>query len=68
MNSIDEELIDAARECEVAQEENLAEIRRLLTAGADVNAKDDYNWTLLASTRAQILGPFGCCKELLKWS
>jgi hypothetical protein len=35
MNSIDEELIEAVRE------DNLPEIRRLLSVGADMNYKDE---------------------------
>jgi ankyrin repeat protein len=41
MNMIDEELIEAA------QENNLAEVRRLLSVGADVNAKGNSDWTPL---------------------
>jgi ankyrin repeat protein len=41
MNSIDEELIDSARE------NNLPEAHRLLSVGADVNAKDNYGATAL---------------------
>jgi ankyrin repeat protein len=41
MNSIDEELIEAAKES------NLLEVRRLLSIGADVNAKDDNGETPL---------------------
>jgi ankyrin repeat protein len=46
MNSIDEELIEAAKE------NNLPEVRRLMSAGADVNAKDSggdtpFHWVSL---------------------
>jgi ankyrin repeat protein len=41
MNSIDEELIEAAKE------NNLLEVRRLLSNGADVNAKKNYGATPL---------------------
>jgi ankyrin repeat protein len=42
MNSLDEELIEAAKE------NNLPEVRRLLSVGADVNAKDhEDDWTPL---------------------
>jgi ankyrin repeat protein len=50
MDSINRELIEAARE------NNLPEIRRLLRVGADVNAKDDYGNTPLhgASTKGHV--------------
>jgi ankyrin repeat protein len=41
MNSINRELIEAAKE------NNLPEVRRLLSAGADVNAKGSGDWTPL---------------------
>jgi ankyrin repeat protein len=40
-NSIDEELIEAAGE------NNLLEVERLLSVGADIEAKDRYGWTSL---------------------
>jgi ankyrin repeat protein len=50
MNSIDEELSEAARV------NNLPEVRRLLSVGADVNAKDGSDWTPLhiASNRGHV--------------
>jgi ankyrin repeat protein/regulator of replication initiation timing len=50
MNSIDIELIEAARE------NNAPEIRRLLSNGADVNAKNSGGWTPLhwASTNGHV--------------
>jgi ankyrin repeat protein len=41
MNSIDKELIEAA------QENNLPGVRRLLSDGADIEAKDNYGATAL---------------------
>jgi ankyrin repeat protein len=41
MNSIDEELLEAA------QENNLPEVERLLSVRADVNAKGSGGWTPL---------------------
>jgi ankyrin repeat protein len=57
MNGIDEELIVAA------QENNLPEVRRLLSVGADVNAKDYYGATPLI--RASLRGHVQVVKELL---
>jgi ankyrin repeat protein len=58
MNSIDRELI------RVARENNLSEVRRLLSVGADVNAKDNRGSTPLhwASLRAHVQ----VAKELLE--
>jgi ankyrin repeat protein len=41
MNAVDQELIDAARE------NNLPEVERLLSVGADIEAKDANGWTPL---------------------
>jgi ankyrin repeat protein len=41
MNTVDQELIEATRE------NNLSEVERLLSVGADVNAKDVNGWTPL---------------------
>jgi ankyrin repeat protein len=50
MYSLDQELF------EVTRENNLAEVRRLLSVGADVNAKDSSGWTSLleASLRCHV--------------
>jgi ankyrin repeat protein len=50
MNSIEQELFEAA------QENNLSEVSRLLRAGADVNAKGHGDWTALhwASVRGHV--------------
>jgi hypothetical protein len=50
MNSIDLELIMAA-----STENNLPEVRRLLSLGADVNAKDKYGFTSRLYTRPENL-------------
>jgi ankyrin repeat protein len=41
MNAVDEELIDATRD------NNLLEVERLLSVGADIEARDDYGFTPL---------------------
>jgi hypothetical protein len=58
MNRIDQELRLAARE------NNLPEISRLLSVGADVNVKDDLDWTPLHW--ASLKGHVQVVKELLE--
>jgi ankyrin repeat protein len=54
MNSIDQELI------EMAAENNLPEVHRLLSVGADVNANGDDDWTPLhyASCEGHVVKEF----------
>jgi ankyrin repeat protein len=58
MNSIDQELIVAARE------NNLPEVCRLLSAGAGMNAHGTFDWTPLHW--AYYYGNVQVLKELLK--
>jgi ankyrin repeat protein len=58
MNSIDEELVEASRE------NNVSEVRRLLSVGADVDAKNEYSETPL--TGASCRGHSQVVKELVE--
>jgi ankyrin repeat protein len=59
MNGFDEELFVAA------EENNVPEVRRLLSVGADVNASDDYGWTPLHGACSNVHLPV--VKELMEY-